>query len=70
MPGSWNTNSMTTAPPISAPKFSAAAVSSVKLDGRRACRQRMRRFVSPFAFAIVMKSSCSVWIMSLRSRRM
>ena len=69
-PGSWNRNSMTSAPPISAPKLSAATVSSVKLEGRSACRQRMRVFVRPLDFAIVMKSSWSVWIMSLRSRRM
>ena len=69
-PGSWKITSRTTAPLMSAPMLIAATVSSVKLDGRSACRSRMRRVERPLARAMVMKSSCSVWIMSLRSSRM
>ena len=70
MPGSPKMTSITTVPPMSAPTLRPATVSSVRLDGRSAWRQRTRRLVMPFAFAMRMKSSCSVAIMSLRSRRM
>ena len=70
MPGMTKMTSTTTAPPMSVPKLRPATVSRVRLDGRSAWRQRMRRSEMPFARAMVMKSSCSVAIMSLRSRRM
>ena len=69
MPGSRKIRSMSTAPPIKTPTFRPATVSSVKLDGRNACRQRMRVLLMPLLFAIRMKSSCSVAIMSLRRSR-
>ena len=55
---------------MSVPTLSPATVSSVRLEGRRAWRHSTRRGDTPFDFAMVMKSSCSVAIMSLRSRRM
>ena len=65
-PGTPNTFSTTSAPPMRAPTLRPATVSRVRLEGRRAWRQRMRRVGMPFALAVVMKSSCSVAIMSAR----
>ncbi len=62
--------STTIAPPISAPTLSPATVSRVRLDGRSAWRKSTRLGLMPFAFAVVMKSSCRVAIMSERSSRM
>ena len=41
--------SMTTAPPMSVPTLRPATVSSVRLDGRSAWRQRMRRVADALA---------------------
>ena len=57
------------APLISVPTLRPATVSRVRLEGRSACRHRIRRFGIPLLFAIRMKSSCSVATMSLRSNR-
>ena len=54
---------------MSVPTFRPATVSSVRLDGRSAWRHRMRLLLMPLLFAMRMKSSCSVAIMSLRSSR-
>ena len=62
--------SITIEPPIRAPTLRPATVSSVRLDGRSAWRQRMRPSLMPLDFAIRMKSSCSVATMSVRRRRM
>ena len=43
MPGNEKITSITTAPPMSVPTLSPATVSSVRLDGRRACRHSTRR---------------------------
>ena len=45
-------------------------MTSENVDGRSACRSRMRRVVRPLARAVVMKSSWSVRIMSVRNNRM
>ena len=70
IPGMPKITSTTIAPPMSVPTLRPATVSSVRLDGRSAWRNRMRRLGTPLAFAIMMKFSCSVAIMSLRSSRM
>ena len=48
-PGSPKIPSMTTAPPMSVPTLRPATVSSVRLDGRSACRHRMRRVADALA---------------------
>ncbi len=45
-------------------------MSRVRLEGRSACAKSTRFGLIPFAFAVVMKSSCSVAIMSERRSRM
>ena len=70
MPGIEKMTSTMIAPPIRVPTLSPATVSSVRLDGRRAWRHSTRRGDIPLDLAMVMKSSWSVAIMSLRSRRM
>ena len=70
MPGRPKIRSMTIAPLIRAPTLRPATVSSVRLDGRRAWRNRTRRAGMPFALAVVMKSSWSVATMSERRSRM
>ena len=54
MPGIWKITSTATAPPMSVPKLRPATVSSVRLDGRSAWRQRMRLSDRPFDRAMVM----------------
>ncbi len=46
--------SMITVPPMRLPMVMAATVSSEKLEGRNAWRNRMRRLVMPLAFATPM----------------
>ena len=57
-------------PPASSPPMLTPAVpSSDTDDGRKACRHMMRRWLMPLERAIVMNSSCSVAIRSLRNTR-
>ena len=56
-------------PMISEAIWTPPTVMTVKVDGRKAWRARMRGVVRPFARAITMKSSSKVAIMSARSSR-
>ena len=61
--------STTSAPPTMPPSCTPTLVSSENSELRSACVHSTRRGGTPLALASVMKSLCSVRIMSLRSSR-
>ena len=54
MPFRPKITSTMSAPLINAPTFKPATVSSVKLDGRNACRHKIRPSLMPLLFAMRM----------------